>query len=259
VVGGLSLRRRPLPPALPENSRAGAQAYENTLRNRLTKGEPIEGPPRVVVSTKDDFAKFSKEWFDTHVRANNKAREQDNKEMILRLHLVPFFDGMKLGEITKTHINRLKVSLVAKGLTNKTVNNALAVLSKCLNDACEWGIIQAVPRIKPLKVPPQSTDYLKEDEMAALLVGINDPQWYLMALCALRTGMRVGELFALDWASVDFEHRQITISHSVSKGRLCSPKSNKARFVPIMDDYWRRSPALGARAGRYSRHPKAAT
>ena len=219
----------------PENSKNGACAYEAVLRQRLARGEPIGGGNRAA-DAKDGFADFSKEWFETHVRANNRSREQDNKEMILRLHLVPFFGDMRMGEIATAHVERLKVSLVAKGLTNKTVNNILFVLSKCLNDACEWNIIQKVPRFKPLKVPPQRFDYLDEGEMGRLLDAITEPQWYLMALCALRTGMRVGELFALDWSSVDFERRQIAVRHSVSKGCLCSTKSNKARFVPMADD-----------------------
>jgi integrase len=188
--------------------------------------------------TQEGFGDFTKQWFETHVRTNNKEREQDNKEMILRLHLVPFFGGMKLGDITTAHVERLKGNLLSKGLAGKTVNNCLAVLNKCLHDACDWDLIQKTPRIRLLKVSPQSMDYLTEVEMTRLLSDNVEPQWRLMALCALRTGMRVGELCALNWTNVDFERQQIAVCHSVSKGRLCSPKSNKTRYIPMADDLY---------------------
>src|SRR2546425_7774466 len=56
----------------PENSHAGAKAYELLLRQRLVHGEPLdahkedEGPP---IPT---FQEFSEKWYKTYVLTNNK-------------------------------------------------------------------------------------------------------------------------------------------------------------------------------------------
>jgi len=43
----------------------------------------------------------------------------------------------------------------------------------------------------------------------------------LAALMALRTGLRVGELLALDWGDIDLDKRIMTVRHSVRRGREC--------------------------------------
>jgi integrase len=69
--GGERYRKRS-----PENSRAGALAYEAVLRGRLTRGEPLQEPARN--ETPPTFETFAWRWYDTYVRANNRLSEQIN-------------------------------------------------------------------------------------------------------------------------------------------------------------------------------------
>ena len=50
-----------------------------------------------------------------------------------------------------------------------------------------------------------------------------------VVLCALHTGMRRGELLALEWPAVDLHTKVITVKHS---------KSGKVRHVPLNDLAW---------------------
>ena len=52
-------------------------------------------------------------------------------------------------------------------------------------------------------------------------------------LTAAFTGLRRGELVALRWRSVDFAHRSIRVVASYSERALSTPKSGKARSVPM--------------------------
>ena len=54
-------------------------------------------------------------------------------------------------------------------------------------------------------------------------------------MCAVHTGVRMGEQRALRWADVDFETRIITIRRSAPKGLVVekSPKSNRHRRVDL--------------------------
>src|SRR5574340_719272 len=80
----------------PENSKAGAEAYELTLRQRLARGEPLDDQQNSLEPT---FAEFAQRWFDDYVKANNKFSERRAKESILRLSLVPFFGKLRVGKI----------------------------------------------------------------------------------------------------------------------------------------------------------------
>jgi integrase len=59
-------------------------------------------------------------------------------------------------------------------------------------------------------------------------------EWYPVWAMALNTGMRSGELFALEWNDIDWENKLITCSKSYN-GRLKAFKSTKA-------GYWRKIP-----------------
>ncbi|MDX9913672.1 MAG: site-specific integrase [Candidatus Moranbacteria bacterium] len=57
-----------------------------------------------------------------------------------------------------------------------------------------------------------------------------------MVLFALKTGLRFGELIALEWGDIDFKNSLATIQKSIARGHLGSPKSNKIRHVPLLGD-----------------------
>src|SRR5690349_19246402 len=77
----------------PENSRSGAQAYEAAIRQRLARGEEITFPKETENQKEQEqtFEKFAWSWFNSYVLANNKPSAIENKRMILKGTLLPFF------------------------------------------------------------------------------------------------------------------------------------------------------------------------
>jgi integrase len=96
-----------------------------------------------------------------------------------------------------------------------------------------------MPKVKWPKCPPSRTDYLTPAECELLLASA-DGTIKEMALTALRTGMRQGELKALQWSSIDWETRSIVVRHSYCDVRkvLDTPKSNKERYIPLDIDVY---------------------
>jgi integrase len=216
----------------PENSRAGAHAYEASLRQRLARGATLD-PEEKAGCDEISFGQFAWQWFDQYVKANNKISEQYSKEKILKSSLIPFFGAMRLDEITTERIEKYKAQQIAKGVSNKTINNRLTVLGKCLNCANEWHGAPA-PKIKLLKSRPPRTDFLTHGECELLLEHAKD-DLRTMILLALRTGMRQGEIRGLQWSSINWQNRIITVRHSWYDYRkvLLSPKSNRERHIPL--------------------------
>ena len=219
----------------PDNSRAGALKYETVLRVRLAKGEAITCKTKTQCATFRDFATG---WLETYARTNNKPSEYVRKGSVLRLGLVPFFGNMRLEEITEAKVEQYKAARSRDGLTPKSVNNHLTVLSSCLKTAAEWGDMEGgkVPRIRQLKAMLPSFAYLTFEESERLLSAIDDRTYYGMILAALRTGMRMGELLALDWADVNLERGLITVRRALSAGILTDTKSHRERHIPINPD-----------------------
>jgi integrase len=48
-------------------------------------------------------------------------------------------------------------------------------------------------------------------------------------------GLRVGEILALQWSTVDLDRRRIVVSEQVQDGVVLRPKDLDARVVLIMD------------------------
>jgi integrase len=222
----------------PDDSKAGAQAYEAMLRQRLTRGETVI-PEKNSLPKDSIFSTFAPEWFETYVRPNCKHSETIAKESILRCHLVPWFGKMQLTEIQTLQIERYKAEKLKNKLSTKSVNNHLAALSKCLNCAHEWGRISSPPpKIKRLKVSIGRIDFLSPIESHQLLQDKSEPMWNTMILVALRTGMRFGEILGLEWSDVDWERRLITVRQSLVRGVLGTPKNGKIRHIPMTQDLY---------------------
>jgi integrase len=54
-----------------------------------------------------------------------------------------------------------------------------------------------------------------------------EPRHYPLFLMLARTGLRLGEAFALQWERVDLEARELRVAQTFSGGRLGTPKSGR--------------------------------
>lgn len=218
----------------PDNSYKGAQAYETLLRQKLARGLPLEEPAvETKLEEKYNFKEISLQWLEVSVKNNNKASEYLNRKNVLNGTLIPFFGNKCLDEISSYNIEQFKSYLLReRNLAPKSVNNYLCILSRCLKSAVEWEMVTDVPKIKLLKIPPQKYDFLNEAEIEILLQQASG-MWHDMILLAVRTGLRFGELIALQWEDINLKENILTVQRNLVRGIEGSPKNNKTRAVPL--------------------------
>jgi integrase len=77
-----------------------------------------------------------------------------------------------------------------------------------------------------------------EEELARLLDACSVHGWYApqmraLILFAAYSGMRPGELFALEWADIDFDAMRIDVRRRLYRGRVDMPKSNRPRRIAL--------------------------
>lgn len=213
----------------PVQSKAGAEEFERQLRtSMLAPTRSAKEVPR--------FSKYATEFLETYAAANNKPSERAMKACILKHHLLPFFGEMQLDTIKMHSIEVFKAGLLKKGLGRKRVNNILAVLGKMLRYAHEIELIEVVPRVKLLKVPPQAFDFLTFEELSRLLDAVkDDAERRALFLLGADAGLRQGEMMALEWGDVDFVAGTITVRRSSWHGIIGSTKSGRDRKVPMTE------------------------
>jgi len=123
---------------------------------------------------------------------------------------------------------------LCQGLARKSINNHLAVLRRSLAIAVEWGLIESIPVIRWLELPPPEFDFLTTAE-AHRLIEAADPDWHCMIIVAVRTGLRLGELLALRWVDVDLDAGRVVVRRAAARGVIGTPKNGKMREVPLSE------------------------
>lgn len=146
-------------------------------------------------------------------------------------------------DITPADISGYIHSFAIGNRSDKTVRTQLMVISLVFKHAINYlGVnisnpardITVPKHLKKNKVtPPSSEDIKRIKENVAVPFG-------LFPLMALYTGLRKGELLALDWKDIDLKARRITVNKSLyyefNKPVLKAPKTSRGyRTVPILD------------------------
>ena len=217
----------------PVNTKRGAEEYERQLRQKLLDGTYGKEAEKEKEKSQTKFKDFVADFME-YARSNNKPSEVENKQMILRLHLVPAFGELELSAIKPRLIEQYKGRKLQAGLAKKSINNHLTVLHKLLSVAEEWELVPFVPKVKWLKAPKPEFDFLDFEEAERLVAAAGE--WETMIVVALKTGLRQGELLALRWEDVDLVRGRLLVRQSFVRGRFGTPKNGKPREVPLSKD-----------------------
>jgi integrase len=84
--------------------------------------------------------------------------------------------------------------------------------------------------------PKRKIDPLARDEVGVMLataIGKRYLPYYPLFLCAVRAGLRQGELLSLKGTEIDFNGRFIHVQRNLSRGRITATKNGKDRKVDM--------------------------
>lgn len=134
-------------------------------------------------------------------------------------------DGLK-GTISQSYLHKLKI-----------------VLGKAFTFGIEEGLIPEIKNpvhgIKIRKAEEKKPEILNFEQIRKLLQEAKrlNYDWYPVWAVALLTGMRNGELYALQWSDINWETRTLSVtkSYNCQKRITKSTKSGCWRTVPISD------------------------
>ena len=191
-----------------------------------------------------------KDYVETWLKGKVKIKESSraNYRTILDKYLIPHFGNAKISEIERQDIRDFVSEKVnEEKLSASRINSFLDVLYQIITEADVDGHIIRNPYVKidRAKTEKKEADCLKtKDEIKAFLKSSeseNYPFWY----SAIFTGMRKGELMALQWGDIDWFNKKIHVRHSLYNGKFVSPKSESSvreidmgqRLIEILKDH----------------------
>ena len=186
------------------------------------------------------------EWLKNYVLPSVKIRTYERYSLIVNLHIRDKIGMLELDDLTPLLLQQYITELLqsgnrktGKGLSANSVNAIISVLQSSLKTANFLGLTaeytaDKVKRPK-LKEKPVECFSLKEHKQIeqAILSGRKD-KLYGILLC-LYSGLRIGELIALQWSDIDFTKGILTVSKSCHDGKagliIDEPKTATSRRV----------------------------
>jgi integrase len=144
---------------------------------------------------------------------------------------------LRLEDVTPELLERWKGTLTA---SNRTVAKYLVVLHGIFRRAMKvWGLPRnpAAEVERPRFRVSDDIDAFSPEEVHALVRAAGSEQDACLYLTAAFTGLRLGELLALQWRDVDFAGETIRVRRSYNAhGGVGTPKSGKVRSVPMVPE-----------------------
>lgn len=156
-----------------------------------------------------------------------RQRTWERHEQVVRLHLGPSLGGTRLDRLTALQVQALYGRKLEDGLSPRTVEIVHATLHKALNQAVGWALM---PRnVADAATPPRPIGReikpLSREQAWALLETARGDALEAFYVLAVTTGMRNGELLALQWCDIDLNARTLRVRRSVFNGAVSPPKT----------------------------------
>lgn len=191
------------------------------------------------------FQTAADEWLKQK-RKSCKPSTYNKYKNYLDSYVLPYWKNMPVGMITQETYDQLFTNLDAV-LSDSSLRVINTVIKGCLKHALKSVSID----FRTIATSDNQVKILTDSEVAVLLYKLRNQVNLNMIgiLFALYTGIRLGELCAIQWKDIDLEQRVCYIRHTLQRIqnpdckpgepktclRIGLPKNGKERMIPLHD------------------------
>ncbi len=194
------------------------------------------------------------EWMENYIMPSSKQRTYTRYEEIVRLHIVPQLGEYEMSDLSPLVLQKYVTELLnngnlqtGEGLSANSVNGIITVLQNSLKLAYTLGIISEynADKIKRPKATEKKVECFSLPEQKKIeqyILEKKQAKLFGILLC-LYSGLRIGELLALEWSDIDMTKAELTVNRTCHFGKdktgkytrmTDTPKTNSsARTIPL--------------------------
>ena len=200
------------------------------------------------------YKEWLKEWLDNYIEPVAKKKTYVRYNEIVYQHICPYLGTYELNDLTPIILQKFITHLLqngnlktGEGLSTNSVNSIITVIQGTLKMANRIGLLDEYigdkirrPKTIEKKV---SCFTLNEQKMIEQAVKNDKRSRMFGIILCLYTGLRIGEILALEWSDIDFIKSELTVSKTCYDGRdekgnygriTDSPKTESSRrIIPI--------------------------
>ncbi|SLM49226.1 putative Phage integrase [Nitrospira japonica] len=226
-----------------EAGKKAAKDAARLIQARLALGqaafdEPPQPEPKADLAT---VGSYLKAWLKEHAQVNCKPSTYAEYSWCIEHILLPEFGTLPLDALTVAHVRQIIAKYTEAGKSRATIRNYLAPLRAAFTQAEDDGLVSKNPAaklgklLKHTKGSAKDIHPLTRQETATLLdtAKAKTPLISPLLFCAVRTGLRRGELIGLQWGDIDLAGRSLLVRRAVVRGVVGPPKSGKPRRVDL--------------------------
>ena len=213
---------------LPKTKNVLAKTKADCVAKLESLKESVAPATAVKIRADMPFGEWMEFWYENYSKPMLRPSSQRSYEDFIRLYIRPKLGSVPLNKLTMNDLQRffnwmrkdgrtLHRETRGGGLSDNMVRNCHSLCRRALEKAVAERLIVKNP-IEECKAPPirrQEMQLLTREELQRLLIQAKDEGYYEVFLLELTTGLRVGELMALQWDDLNFKTGELRIERQV--------------------------------------------
>jgi site-specific recombinase XerD len=186
-----------------------------------------------IAETRVNFRSLADKWLNEvimHEKSHNTFRAFKGD---LVVHIYPILGALKISKITKNHVSTMRAMLSEKQLSRASINRIMASFKSFINYCIDHGHIVKNPFVgyKELKIQKKQKEFWEKEDLQNFVKNAKGNYYYDLFIFALNTGVRIGEIGALNVGKVNLERNTILIDESIGKAGISSVKNYEIRNI----------------------------
>lgn len=221
--------------------------YGKTKEAAISKAAAFIQPEEQAPVTEMTVKELANDYLTVKARLLKESTVA-NYRMKLEKHILPAFGNIAVSDVKAQNVYAFMEKLRNDGLSERYIADNIVLVRSLLRYAgCTYGVRNHSDRIIMPKRGKPEVAILSENEQKKLLKYIRDHETLstLGVAVSLCTGIRIGELCALQWRDIDLEKRTLTVRKTIQRIQnndgnkrtrliITEPKSRSSvRTIPI--------------------------
>ena len=196
------------------------------------------------------FGEWMDFWYQTYIKSGLRPATQNTYESTIYQHIIPQLGKIPLCQLSQKDLQQFYAHLkkegrlvrteqYGKGLSDRMVRACHMNCRSALEKAVQEGLIRMNPAVG-CKLPPKKAremQVLTREEIQRFLIHAKAEGYFELFLLELTTGLRRGELLALQWDDLNLETGELQVTKQVYRtkedGLLISQPKTKSSIRTV--------------------------